>query len=96
VDAQSQGLFQFGVVSGDALVHRGMMAVREIQLGKLSPDYPWFVQQQIIGATHDVTVVYVNGRCFALRPIAANSAKSIAGHRQSPEMHNGSGVNYPR
>jgi hypothetical protein len=43
----------------------GVMMVRAVELEKLSPDYPWFVQQQVTSATHDVTVVYINGRCFA-------------------------------
>lgn len=39
------------------------LLVREIAAGCLSPDFPWFIQEKV-QATHDVTVVYVNGRIF--------------------------------
>lgn len=43
----------------------GMVMVREVDVEKLSSEFPWFVQHLISSATHDVTVAYVNGRCFS-------------------------------
>lgn len=43
----------------------GMVMVREVEVEQLSPAFPWFVQQQVTLATHDVTVVYINGKIFA-------------------------------
>lgn len=43
----------------------GTVMVREVDVSQLGAAYPWFVQQQITAATHDVTVVYIAGRCFA-------------------------------
>lgn len=43
----------------------GMVMVKEVDVAKLGTEFPWFVQQQITAATHDVTVAYVNGQCFA-------------------------------
>ncbi|NBT48181.1 MAG: hypothetical protein EBT07_10290 [Actinobacteria bacterium] len=37
---------------------------REVKSGQLDPAYPWFLQSKI-EASHDLTVVYVAGRCFA-------------------------------
>lgn len=43
----------------------GMVMVREVDVAKLSSDFPWFVQSLIMLATHDVTVAYVKGQCFS-------------------------------
>ncbi len=43
----------------------GMVMVREVEVEKSSPAFPWFLQQQVTSATHDVTVVYINGKSFA-------------------------------
>lgn len=43
----------------------GLMTVREVLPALLSPDYPWFVQRKMAGATHDVTVAWVDGEIFA-------------------------------
>lgn len=43
----------------------GMMTVREVDPGRLSSSYPWFVQRKISEATHDVTVAWVDGQIFA-------------------------------
>lgn len=43
----------------------GILAVREVDFTQLSPDYPWFVQQSITLATHDVTVACVGKKLFA-------------------------------
>jgi len=42
-----------------------VVMVREVAMQQLSHEYPWFVQQMVSSATHDVTVVYVRGRTFA-------------------------------
>lgn len=34
-----------------------------VQLSELSPEYSWYVQEYI-RASHDLTVVFVNGKCF--------------------------------
>lgn len=39
--------------------------VREADASRLSPGHPWFVQRLMREASHDVTVVFVNGRMFA-------------------------------
>lgn len=44
---------------------QGTVMVKEVELKQLSPDFPWFVQSLVTSATHDVTVVYVNGHSFA-------------------------------
>lgn len=43
----------------------GLMMVREVDPAMLSPEYPWFLQKKIAGATHDVTVAWVAGKSFA-------------------------------
>ena len=43
----------------------GVLMVRQVDPAKLSPEYPWFVQRTVAGATHDVTVACVAGRFFA-------------------------------
>ncbi len=43
----------------------GILAVRKVEPSILSPAYPWFVQKNIIDATHDVTVVCVGEKLFA-------------------------------
>lgn len=43
----------------------GLPDVREVDPARLSPEYPWFVQRKVAGATHDVTVAWVGGRVFA-------------------------------
>lgn len=43
----------------------GAVMVREVDVKRLGTAYPWFVQQRVAPATHDVTVVYIKGRCFA-------------------------------
>ena len=43
----------------------GLLAVRKVEPSLLSPAYPWFVQKNIIDATHDVTVVCVGEQLFA-------------------------------
>jgi hypothetical protein len=43
----------------------GMVMVRTVDVQQLSPGFPWFVQQHVLSATYDVTVVYVNGKSFA-------------------------------
>ncbi len=40
------------------------LLVKEVDAGCLSAEFPWFVQEKS-PATHDVTVVFVNGRLFA-------------------------------
>ena len=39
------------------------MLVRDVDVSRLSPEFPWFIQEKVL-ATHDVTVVYVNGHLF--------------------------------
>jgi hypothetical protein len=36
---------------------------KKVQSGSLNPDYPWLLQDEV-QASHDLTVVYVAGRCF--------------------------------
>jgi len=43
----------------------GTVMVKEVDVSQLGSAYPWFVQQQMTAATHDVTVVYIAGQCFA-------------------------------
>lgn len=43
----------------------GVLMVREVQPENLSPDFPWFLQQSITEATHDVTVACVGDQFFA-------------------------------
>ena len=43
----------------------GTVMVREVDVAQLGSAFPWFVQQQVAAATHDVTVVYIAGQCFA-------------------------------
>ena len=43
----------------------GILAVRKVDPSLLSPSYPWFVQKNIVDATHDVTVVCVGRKLFA-------------------------------
>jgi hypothetical protein len=43
----------------------GLLAVREIDPTQLSPAYPWFVQQNVVNATHDVTVACIGEKLFA-------------------------------
>lgn len=40
------------------------LMVREVDAACLSSEFPWFIQEQV-PASHDVTVVYVNGRLFS-------------------------------
>ncbi len=40
------------------------LMVNKVDVKTLHPDYPWFIQKAV-RATHDVTVVYVNGHLFA-------------------------------
>ena len=40
------------------------LLVKEVDAGCLSSEFPWFIQEKT-PASHDVTVVYVNGRLFA-------------------------------
>lgn len=42
-----------------------LMDVRQVDSERLSPDYPWFLQQRVAGATHDVTVAWIRGRPFS-------------------------------
>ncbi len=60
-------------IAGDAVCKtnggKGMGEGRFLMVNKvdpqtLHPDYPWFIQSAV-KATHDVTVVYVNGQLFA-------------------------------
>jgi hypothetical protein len=43
----------------------GLLAVRKVDPSLLSPVYPWFVQKNIVDASHDVTVVCVGEQLFA-------------------------------
>jgi hypothetical protein len=43
----------------------GILAVREVNPGQLSPDYPWFVQKSLSKSTHDVTIACVGEKIFA-------------------------------
>ncbi len=43
----------------------GTLMVREVVIVQLGSALPWFGQQQVAAATHDVTVVYIAGQCFA-------------------------------
>ena len=43
----------------------GIFMVREADPAQLSPEFPWFVQQSVSRATHDVTVACVGGQLFA-------------------------------
>lgn len=42
-----------------------LLSVSKVDAEQLDTNYPWFLQQCLSEATHDVTVVYVNGRLFA-------------------------------
>lgn len=44
--------------------NRKVFYTRSVQSGKLDPAYPWFLQREV-DASHDLTVVYVAGRCFS-------------------------------
>ena len=44
---------------GDAKV----LYTRKVSSARLDPSYPWFLQSEV-EASHDLTVVYVAGRCF--------------------------------
>lgn len=37
---------------------------KQVALNTLSPTYPWYAQE-LVQATHDITVVYVGGYCYA-------------------------------
>jgi hypothetical protein len=39
--------------------------VKRVDPTRLSRDYSWFLQQEVLNATHDVTVVFVAGAIFA-------------------------------
>jgi hypothetical protein len=43
----------------------GLMLVREVDPEHLSPNFPWFLQQKMTNASHDVTVAWVAGKIFA-------------------------------
>ncbi len=42
-----------------------LMLVNRVPVARLDPAFPWFLQECLDAASHDVTVVYVNGRLFA-------------------------------
>jgi hypothetical protein len=42
-----------------------ILPVVDADQSKLSSDFPWFLQSKVCDASHDVTVVWVRGRCFA-------------------------------
>ena len=42
-----------------------ILTVNKVDPAKLDTSYPWFLQKCLSEATHDVTVVYVNGKLFA-------------------------------
>ncbi len=42
-----------------------ILMVNKVDPARLDTAYPWFLQQCLSCATHDVTVVYVNGKLFA-------------------------------
>lgn len=42
-----------------------ILTVNKVDTGRLDTAYPWFLQQSLSTATHDVTVAYVNGKLFA-------------------------------
>lgn len=42
-----------------------ILTVNRIDATRLDNSFPWFLQEEIISATHDVTVAYVNGKLFA-------------------------------
>ncbi len=44
-----------------------LLMVKKVDVNRLHPDYPWFIQKAVTDATHDVTVVYVNGELFAYK-----------------------------
>ncbi len=46
---------------------KGFFTVSHVEPARLHPEYPWFIQQAVDDATHDVTIAYVNGKVFAYR-----------------------------
>jgi len=41
-----------------------ILPVIDVEPSRLSADFPWFLQSKV-DASHDITVVWVKGRCFA-------------------------------
>ncbi len=51
---------------GSSAVGEGsLVMVKQVDHRSLSPGFPWFVQQLVKSATHDVTVAHIKGRNFA-------------------------------
>lgn len=42
-----------------------ILAVNKVDPNTVDVTYPWFLQQQVTDATHDVTVAYIAGKLFA-------------------------------
>ena len=45
----------------------GILMVRRVEPKQLSPDFPWFLQEEVENAVEDVTVVYVQGKALAFK-----------------------------
>lgn len=70
-----------------AIAQDKLCAVKKVQLDELSPDYPWFLQE-CVDAVEDVTVLYVNGKKFALALDRSTfEGEDYRHHQVSQEMH---------
>jgi glutathione synthase/RimK-type ligase-like ATP-grasp enzyme len=55
-------------LTADFIADYKVLFTRSVDPSTLDPEYPWLLQEEVT-ASHDVTVVYVAGRCF---PFALN------------------------
>lgn len=63
-DGMNDGTVAIKSLSGERVKAGHYLWTTQVQAADLDPKIPWF-KQALVNATHDVTVAYLRGRCFA-------------------------------